>query len=280
MSRFEAAPHRLLAPYVRSYWGFARDFSELRSFTVTPDCFVELLYFVDPPLVEDARGIHRLSTCVLIPLLEGPIRIISDGVVRCAAVRFHAWGAATIVPESLAATGTWHDVSASFADATLVVDALRRDAWTEIGLLLDATLLGKLNSARSDVATSAAIRAFLGQPSADSPDVTTNDVALRHGLSRRQIERRVRTLSRFSPKQLACLSRFQFVRDALWSRPDTELKALALEAGYADQAHMSRDFRRFGGTTPGAFKRECRRLTSFLLIADGAMLQDEPAELA
>lgn len=279
MSRFTAEPHALLRPYVESYWGFVRDFSELQSFTITPDCFAELIFFVDPPSVRDASGVHQLSTCVVIPLLERPIQIVSTGIVRCVAARLYAWEAGAIVPESHG-TRTWHDVSANFGAARVVTDALHRDAWTELAPILDRLLLERLVGARSAAATSAAaVRAFLGPPSAEAIRASTEDVASRHGVSRRQIERRVRMVSTLSPNQLKRLRRFQFVRDALWEHPETDLKALASEAGYADQAHMSRHFRRYAGTAPAAFRRECIRLRAFLETVDVAIVQDEAEKL-
>ena len=65
----------------------------------------------------------------------------------------------------------------------------------------------------------------------------------------------------------------------LWARPDADLRSLAAEAGYADQAHMTRQFRRYADTTPAAYKRECLRLGSFLRAQNVGILQDEIAEL-
>jgi transcriptional regulator GlxA family with amidase domain len=109
---------------------------------------------------------------------------------------------------------------------------------------------------------------------------TTERVAARHGVSRRQLERRVRALTNRSPKALAALARFTFVRDALWARPDADLRTLALEAGYADQAHLTRDFRRYAGRSSGEFKRDCVRLAELLRAQDVAIVQDGARETA
>ena len=279
MSRFDADPHPLLRPYVRSYWGFKRDFSEMQSFTVTPDCFAELLFFFGRVTIDDEQSRARLSSCALVPLLTRPIRIVSSGVVRCVSVRLYAWGAATIFPELRTMTALWQDFSERLTHHEFVLDALRRDAWVEIAQLLDALVLKELGSRRADEVTVAAISAFLDRSLERPQKQTIEDVASRHNFSARQIERRVRSLSGFSPKQLASLRQFQIVRDELWARPRTDLRSLAAEAGYADQAHMSRQFRRYTGTTPAAFQRDCLRLASFLGSQDVGNLQDERAEL-
>jgi len=53
-----------------------------------------------------------------------------------------------------------------------------------------------------------------------------------------------------SPKRYARLMRFRALLAALHSSRDTPLGELALDAGYSDQAHMSREFREFAGMTP------------------------------
>ncbi len=275
MNRFEAEAHSVLRPYIHSYWGGARDLSSTGRFTVTPDCFLELIFFVDPPSVEDAGGrCRQLSVCTLIPLLSEPIHLLANGVVRCASVRWHAWAAGILFPQADASSRAWHDVSAAFCDLLpLITAALRREAWAEIAAAFDRTLPRALADARPAAPGLAAARAFVSSPDGTVAE-QTDKVAARQGRSRRQIERQVRSLTHRSPKQLVCLRRFQFARDSLWARPDTDLASLAFEAGYADQAHLTRHFRRYAGQSPGEFKRDCARLKAFPRPGDVAFVQD------
>ncbi len=178
-----------------------------------------------------------------------------------------------IFPQTNASTQAWYDVSAVFADvAPSVIEALRRVAWSEITAILDATLPRTFAKSRPAQGLSAA-QAF-ACPARATTVAGTQAVGTSHGRSRRQIERQVRLLTNRSPKQLVCLTRFQFVRDSFWARPDLRLDDLALEAGYADQAHLSRHFRRYAGQTPSEFKRNCVRLKAFLSTQDVAFVQD------
>jgi transcriptional regulator GlxA family with amidase domain len=63
------------------------------------------------------------------------------------------------------------------------------------------------------------------------------------------------------PGSLGRLTRFQRVLRAIDRDPGVSLARVAAGAGYFDQAHMSRDFRRFAGTTPAGYRREVRELT-------------------
>jgi AraC-like DNA-binding protein len=55
------------------------------------------------------------------------------------------------------------------------------------------------------------------------------------------------------PKQAASIIRFGRAARRLRAPGATSLARLALECGYHDQSHMTREFRRFAGTTPAAF---------------------------
>ncbi len=53
--------------------------------------------------------------------------------------------------------------------------------------------------------------------------------------------------------------RVAFVCERLTAEPEAGLAGLAAEAGFADQSHLTRVFRRLAGTTPGAFQAALRR---------------------
>jgi len=71
----------------------------------------------------------------------------------------------------------------------------------------------------------------------------------------RALQRLFRRYVGVSPKWVIRRSRLQNAAEALASRQEVDLAGLALELGYADQAHFVRDFRELVGTTPGAYAR-------------------------
>ena len=56
-----------------------------------------------------------------------------------------------------------------------------------------------------------------------------------------------------SPKQWSRVRRFQRALCALYKGVDMRWAELAITCGYADQAHFSRDFRRFSGVDPTTY---------------------------
>jgi AraC-like DNA-binding protein/phosphoserine phosphatase len=93
-----------------------------------------------------------------------------------------------------------------------------------------------------------------------NPRALTGDVAAQIGLSRRQLRRRCHAAVGYGPKTLQRVLRFRRFVSRLDAAP-TELGALdlavlAAQAGYADQAHLTRECRELAGLTPAALARE------------------------
>jgi AraC-like DNA-binding protein len=86
----------------------------------------------------------------------------------------------------------------------------------------------------------------------DAPGAAVEQVAHRVGFSERELLRRFRTSVGYGPKTLQRVLRFQRVLAALdgGQAPGETLARLALSAGYADQAHMTRETRQLAGVTP------------------------------
>jgi AraC-like DNA-binding protein len=96
---------------------------------------------------------------------------------------------------------------------------------------------------------------------AGGPGAAVRDLADRVGVGERQLRRRFADAVGYGPKTLQRVLRFQrflalAVQDgdaATTARWD--LARLALDAGYADQAHLTRECRRLAGLTPTALLR-------------------------
>lgn len=82
------------------------------------------------------------------------------------------------------------------------------------------------------------------------------DVAAHFGRSRRQMERAF--LQTFGvPLKLFCMiSRLRHAAQLIVHPTTRSLTAIANDAGYADQAHMTRDFTRLAGISPGRLRQD------------------------
>lgn len=115
-------------------------------------------------------------------------------------------------------------------------------------------LLAGMRAVRDPLVTAALALLERGGDPDDGPLVRR--LAARLRTSERQLERRFAAVVGLSPRRYASLRRFE---RALSSASATKrLTQVAIEAGYYDQAHFNRDFRRFVGTSPGAWLGRAR----------------------
>ena len=86
----------------------------------------------------------------------------------------------------------------------------------------------------------------------DRPHARVTSIAAELGLSARQFQRRVTDAVGYGPKMLARVLRFH----RLLGLGPAPLVELALEAGYADQAHMTAEVTRLSGLSPVRFLKD------------------------
>jgi AraC-like DNA-binding protein len=120
-------------------------------------------------------------------------------------------------------------------------------AWEPRFALVDAALLTRLRDA-APVAPELE-RAWARLRASDGA-ISIATLADEVGWSRRHLAARFRDGVGLPPKAVARVMRFERVTRALRTRGGGALADIAYECGYADQAHLNRDFRAFAGTTP------------------------------
>lgn len=112
----------------------------------------------------------------------------------------------------------------------------------------EEVLARRIGNARADSAIAMATRAL-------GAGAGVGAVVAHLGWSHRHFIRLFTDHVGLAPAAYRRVRRFDRLVDLAAANPDTPLAALAATAGYADQAHMSRDFRGFSGLTPGAYRR-------------------------
>jgi AraC-like DNA-binding protein len=90
----------------------------------------------------------------------------------------------------------------------------------------------------------------------DRPGTRVEAVAEEVGLSERQLRRRLRTVVGYGPKTLQRVLRFQrFLARLRAENGDADLAGIALDLGYADQPHLTREATRLSGFPPAALAK-------------------------
>lgn len=101
------------------------------------------------------------------------------------------------------------------------------------------------------------VRAALALLRPDGQVLRIGLVARRLGVAPRTLHREIVAWTGLRPCLLARILRFQHTRRSLAARTGT-LAALAAAAGYADQAHMTRESQALAGAPPGRFGSSAR----------------------
>jgi AraC-like DNA-binding protein len=273
---YRREPHAVLRPFVLEYWGLARDLGAMGGFTVTPDRHGELICCAGQMFAVRDGVREELPACFLIGLLDAPLRLESAGEVCVLSARLRAWAVGRVKTAAAGALGNWSDARHVLGTRLPLTQAavLARE-WRDAAEIMEQSLLDEVRRWNLGDAGTDLVTPFL----AESPSAT-DEVAEEMATSGRQVERRVRALTGTSPKQLASLARFQRARDAIWADPLADLSRLAFDAGYSDQAHMTREFRRYAGETPARFARESAARKAWPSAQDVAFVQDPGTEEA
>ena len=87
-------------------------------------------------------------------------------------------------------------------------------------------------------------------------DIRLTDIAAAAGQSLFHFSRTFRAATGLTPHRYLTLARVQRVR-ALLLDSDRSLAAIADEAGFSDQSHMSKVFKNWTGSTPKRFRKLC-----------------------
>ena len=123
-------------------------------------------------------------------------------------------------------------------------------SWTDRFALVEGFLLRRLEEARPPAREVEWSWRELGRTAGRAP---IRELAEEVGWSHRRLIARFREQVGLAPKAVARVMRFDRAVQALRS-PAGALADVAFDSGYFDQAHMNRDFRELGGTTPRAFR--------------------------
>jgi AraC-like DNA-binding protein len=249
-----AAPHPALLPYVGHYLGYAeRADGELRRREVPISRAVLILGWGEPLTVTDPRAPRESAgplASFVTGLFDSYVVTGTRGLGRGVELMLSPLGARrllglplgeltnrTVDPADL--PGRWlGSLAARLADAP---------GWAARFALLDDALLERLVAGDPPDPRLAGAWRLLER---SGGRLSVASIADRVGWSRRHLAATVHRELGLPPKTLARVVRFERAFGALGLAAAGGWAAVAAECGYADQAHLIREFREFAGATP------------------------------
>jgi AraC-like DNA-binding protein len=250
----EHPPAGPLTRHIECYWSIQASIDRTTPVTshVLPDGCMDIIITLGDPV--SATG-SSSGPAYAVGTMTRPLEVRYAGALHLMGVRFRPGGAAQYL--SVDAPGLT-DGSTPLDDIWgAEAHYLRERLATAPHLaarvdVLDQALLGRLRDGPSAVDEAVLRAAEIA--TARGGRASVDSMAEAAGLGRRQLERRFLAAVGIPPKMACRVVRFRDAVARMHACPRAPLSWIALEAGYADQAHFTREFRELAETTPGRYR--------------------------
>jgi AraC-like DNA-binding protein len=255
-------PAERLRPLVASYIGFDMAGWPPGRHRGLPSGSLSLVISLGAPLVvRDAGGADISAAATIGGLRSSPVDIIHDGTQRGVQLELTPRGARALLglPAAALAQGVWplDDVAGSPRARELIESLAAAPGPAERVQVLDRVLARWAVDDRCPAdGCPAAVDATWRLLTGSAGSVSVTDIAGQVGLGRRQLSQIVRAELGLTPKTVARILRFSQAGRYLRSGRTTSLAETAAVCGYYDQAHLTNDWRRLSGCTPGEWIAE------------------------
>lgn len=271
MPYIEFPPRPDLAHIVKCVWNYeaANDETSARPERIVPDGNPELVVHYGEPFAEitPEHGKRLQPRVFLMGQITSPLTLdASQGMAGVLGVRFHPNGARALIGAAMDEVTnrriSMSDVAPRAADTVLdqIARATSAGARADIIQHFVADL-----TAHHQRFQDTAVGHWTARLAHARGILTITELARDASLSTRQLERRFLSQVGIAPRDYANIIRFRSVFDILTASGRTDWAKLAADAGYYDQSHLNRDFRRFLGCSPTAFLSQLRGLSAVLV---------------
>ncbi|WP_183565970.1 helix-turn-helix domain-containing protein [Mucilaginibacter sp. SP1R1] len=257
MQHQEFEPPEELRDTIKCFWYNRRDSGELQSsFEVQPDGYAEIIFHFGSGCSIAYNGdLQPLPSPFMMGLLNQPVTFYAKNRLEIIGIRCFPWTVFDLLglPSGKGGVRIFEHPMAQLQSVLnkCILAGRIDEALTQIKQYF-------LNE-RSRIAPSSMLfKAGVAMREANGAMPVSQVAAAAHATVR-TLERNFKQSSGYSVKDVSALIRFEQVRNQLWLYPDTRLAGLAHELGYTDQSHLSREFKRYSGTTPAAFARKAKK---------------------
>lgn len=252
---------------VRCFWFLRGEFhSGGEPQTVVADGRLEIIMHLAEPFSRvDGDSTLRQADVLVSGQLTAPIRLAGNGAGDVVGIRFRTSAAARVLRVPLA------DLTDHVEPLAVISKPLATD-------LLNAARSREQPGARASAMARALWRHISRSPDslaahATSALETSNPLRIEAlarslGTTTRTLERRVTMATGLPPATLRRVMRFRRAFRMLEGAPRGTWAEVATRSGYADQAHLIRDFRQFAGEAPSDFFRAEAALARAIMGSD------------
>jgi len=256
MQHQEFEPPEELRDTIKCFWYNLREAETDSGFEVQPDGYAEIIFHFGGVLTVSRDGsLQPLPSPFMMGLLDQPVRFYAQNRLEIIGIRCFPWTVFDLLglqPDKDSVRTFEHPIAHLQPVLNQWINAGRID---EVLALVKQYFL----DARSRIATNSMLFKAGSAMTEANGAIPVSQVAAAAHATVRTLQRNFKQSSGYSVKDVSGLMRFEQVRNQLWHYPGTSLARLAHELGYTDQSHLSREFKRYSGTTPAAFARKSKK---------------------
>jgi len=256
MHHQEFEPAEELRDTIKCFWYNRRESGEQQSaFEVQPDGYAEIIFHFGGNCSISSDGVLQpLPSPFMVGLLNQPILFYTKNRFEIIGIRCFPWTVFDLLglPSGKEEVRIFeHPIARLHPILNELMQAGRIDE--ALAQVKQYFMEARLHTAKDSMLFKAGVAMRKANGS-----MPVNQIATAAHVTVRTLERNFKGSSGHTVKDVSGLMRFEQVRNQLWLHPGSSLAALAHELGYTDQSHLSREFKRYSGTTPAAFARKTK----------------------
>jgi AraC-like DNA-binding protein len=242
-----------LRDVIKCFWYNHRAVEGQTSFKVLPDGYAEIIFYFGT--ISMSEDLNPLPSPFMMGLLNEPVIFYTKDRLEIIGIRCHPWTVFDLLglpSEKNSVHIFQHPIARLQSTLSVLMQAGKiPEALGEVQqYFLDARAHINIDSVLS--------KAGVAMKKANG-SMPVSEVAAAAHATVRTLERNFKQSSGHTVKDVSAVMRFEQVRNRLWLEPESSLAGVAHELGYTDQSHLSKEFKRYSGTTPAAFARKAKK---------------------
>jgi AraC-like DNA-binding protein len=256
MRHIEFEPPEELRNIIKCFWYNKLETEDMESgFEVQPDSYAEIIFHFGSGLSTTYKGnFQELPSPFMMGLLNQPVNFNSKDCLEIIGIRCFPWTVFELLelpPVKSPVHVFKHPIAELQATLNNLISAGKIDE------ALESVTLYFLNS-HSRLPASSMLRKAGNAMQEKHGSIPVSQVAAAAHATVRTLERNFKQSSGFSVKDVTGLMRFEQVRNLLSLYPESNIASMVNELGYTDRSHLTREFKRYSGTTPAVFARNSK----------------------